>query len=57
VYEAKRRGKRLFVTLDSLEAKPVELVPAADTDTLMSQTFGNDDLNRHFPLPLRPKSV
>jgi diguanylate cyclase (GGDEF)-like protein len=58
MYEAKRRGKGLFVTLDSLEVEPVELAPAADADALMAEAFGKSgDGNRHFPLPFRSKSV
>jgi diguanylate cyclase len=58
MYEAKRRGKGLFVTLNSLEGEPVELAPAADADAPMAGAFGESgDGNRHFPLPFGSKSL
>ncbi len=58
MYEAKRRGKGLFVPHSSLEADLVELAPAADADARTaeaSEQAGNG--NRSFPLPLPAKSV
>jgi diguanylate cyclase (GGDEF)-like protein len=40
MYEAKRRGKGVFVTLNGLEVEPVELAPAADADALTAEIFG-----------------
>jgi diguanylate cyclase len=59
MYQAKRRGKGVFVAHGVVEAEIVELAPAADADTMVSGhflgelTLGTD----RFPLPSHAKSV
>lgn len=58
MYEAKRRGKGVYVAYDSSLADVVELAPAADADALMAGASGKAGPgNRRFPLPLRSKSL
>lgn len=59
MYEAKRRGKGIFVPHSTLTAEMVELAPAADADARMAKTASGKAKtgNRHFPLPFRSKSV
>jgi hypothetical protein len=40
MYEAKRRVKGLFVTLNGLEVEPVGFASAADADALTAEIFG-----------------
>jgi diguanylate cyclase (GGDEF)-like protein len=59
MYEAKRRGKGVFVAYGTPTAEIVELAPAADADASMAGRFP-DRLaaeNDHFPLPSRSKSL
>jgi len=59
MYQAKGRGKGVFVAHGAVPAEIVELVPAADADAPMGSQFreelaaGTD----RFPLPSRSKSV
>jgi diguanylate cyclase (GGDEF)-like protein len=58
MYEAKKRGKGVYVAYDSSLAEVVELAPAADADALMAGVSGKAGPgNRQFPLPLRSKSL
>jgi diguanylate cyclase len=59
MYEAKRRGKGVFVAHGTPTAEIVELAPAADADARMAGRFP-DRLaaeTGHFPLPSRSKSL
>jgi GGDEF domain-containing protein len=59
MYEAKRRGKGLFVAYTGLTEEPVELVPTADADARMGSRFSGRMAVRtgRFPLPSRSKSL
>jgi diguanylate cyclase len=63
MYEAKRRGKGVFVTHGTPMAEIVELVPAADADAEMGGRFPDrlvaetDHFPLPFPLPSRSKSL
>jgi len=58
MYEAKKRGKGVYVAYDSSLAEVLELAPAADADAVMAGASGKAGPgNRQFPLPLRSKSL
>jgi len=63
MYQAKGRGKGVFVAHGAPTAELVELVPAADTDAQMRSRFpgrpavGADRFSGQFSLPFRSKSV
>src|SRR5665647_1697388 len=58
MYEAKRRGKGVYVPYDSLQSEAVDLAPAADADARMAEATGKvRSGNRQFPLPLGSKSL
>jgi diguanylate cyclase len=63
MYEAKRRGKGVFVAHGTAMAEIVELAPAADADAAMGDRFPDrlvaetDHFPDHFPLPSRSKSL
>jgi diguanylate cyclase len=59
MYEAKRRGKGVFVAHGTPMAEIVELAPAADADARMSGRFPDRLVAEtdHFPLPSRSKSL
>ena len=59
MYQAKRRGKGVFVAHGAVAAEIVELAPAADADSRIRGQFpgGLTAGTDHFPLPSRAKSV
>ena len=59
MYQAKRRGKGVFVAHGAPVAGIVELAPAADADARLGVRFLPDMAAEtgQFPLPLRSKSV
>jgi diguanylate cyclase (GGDEF)-like protein len=58
MYEAKRRGKGLYMPYNSSRAEVVELAPAADADAGMAETSGKvRPGSSRFPLPTRAKSL
>jgi diguanylate cyclase (GGDEF)-like protein len=59
MYQAKRRGKGVFVAHGAPVAEMVELAPAADADVRMGVRFAPDTAAEtgQFLLPLRSKSV
>jgi hypothetical protein len=59
MYQAKRRGKGVFVAHGDPGAEIVELAPAADADARMAGRFPEKLASRanQFPLPSRAKSV
>jgi diguanylate cyclase (GGDEF)-like protein len=59
LYEAKRRGKGVFIAQTELARELVELAPAADADTRIGQRASNrpETGTSRFPLPFRSKSL
>jgi diguanylate cyclase len=59
MYEAKRRGKGVFVAHGTRTAEIVELAPAADADARMAGRFPDRLVAEtgHFPLPSHAKSL
>jgi diguanylate cyclase (GGDEF)-like protein len=59
MYEAKRRGKGVFVAHGTPKAEIVELAPAVDANARISGRFPDNRVaeTSHFPLPSRSKSL
>jgi diguanylate cyclase (GGDEF)-like protein len=58
LYEAKRRGKGVYMPYNSMPAELIRLAPDADADARLARESGKvRPGNRQFPLPSRSKSL